>query len=82
MVSITLAIENELREKMKEHPEVKWSQVARQSIKNQIEEWEELNKIASKSKFTEKDAKDLSSKVDKELLRHFEELANETRNRR
>ena len=34
MAHITLSVPDEVREEMKRHPEVKWSEVARQSIIN------------------------------------------------
>ena len=76
---MTLSIPPDLKKRMAKYPQVKWSQVARTAIKHQLDEWEKTNQLASKSKLTEKDIKALSEKVDKEMLKHFEELINETR---
>lgn len=37
MVVITLRVSNLLREKMKEHPEINWSEVVREAIAKRIE---------------------------------------------
>ena len=79
MVSITLSVPQELRRRMESHPEVKWSEVVRSILRQQLDEWEELEKTASKSRFTEKDVKELSGKVDAEMLRHFEGLQRAAR---
>lgn len=39
-VHITLSIDQELYEKIKRHPEIKWSEAARTGIKRQLEEVE------------------------------------------
>ncbi len=61
--NITLSISEDTFEKMKEFSEVKWSEVARKAIENKLEFLEVLNKIASKSKLTEKDVAEISEKV-------------------
>jgi len=37
LVVITLRVSNLLREKMKEHPEINWSEVVREAIAKRIE---------------------------------------------
>ena len=55
MTNMTLAIPDELAKKMKAFPEIRWSEVARQAIEKRVNDLEIMNKIASKSKLTEKD---------------------------
>ena len=56
MANVTLAVPEELRRIMKSHPEIKWSEVARQAM------WEYASKlvlmvdVAMMSRLTEKDA--------------------------
>ncbi len=78
MVSMTLSIEDDLRKRMKKHPQIKWSEVARTAIRQQLDDIEETEKLALGSRLTEKDIKEIAGKVDKEMLKHFEELAHET----
>lgn len=79
MVSMTLSVEEELRGRMKRHPRIKWSEVARAAIRQQLDDMEETERISSRSRLTEEDVKEISGKVDKEMLKHFEELAHEAR---
>ena len=78
MVSMTLSIEEKLRKRMKKHSHIKWSEVARSAIRQQLDDIEEMERIASESKLREKDIKKLAGKIDKEMAKHFEELAHET----
>lgn len=56
MVNVTLSVPEELHKLMKRHPEIKWSEVARQAIWEYARKLETLDRIASKSKLTEKEA--------------------------
>lgn len=42
MVNVTLSVPEELHKKMAEHPEFKWSEVARQAIEERIKDAELL----------------------------------------
>lgn len=69
---------DEISEKMKQFPEVRWSEVARKAITERIaslEKFEEIEKIAAKSKFTQKDADELGEKVNRAVAKRFLELA-------
>ena len=79
MVSMTLSIENDMRKRMKMHPQINWSEVARSAIRQQLEDIGEAGRIALGSRLTEKDIKEISGRVDREMLKHFEELAHEAR---
>ncbi len=47
MASLTLAIPEGLREEMKRHPEINWSEVARQAIRSKAELLEKMNRLLS-----------------------------------
>lgn len=64
MPNMTLSIPEDLHKKMKEHTEIRWSEVARKSIKKKVEELEMLDKLTRNSKLTKKDVKDLADKID------------------
>ena len=66
MASITLAVDDELKSDMTNLLWVNWSELAKEKlIKEQKlrEQLEQFRRIISKSKFTEKDANELSDKV-------------------
>lgn len=71
MGTMTLAIPDELLEKMRQFREMKWSEVARRSIEQRIQDLETLNRIASKSRLTEKDVKELSKKIKASAAKKF-----------
>ena len=78
MVSMTLSIENEIRKRMKRHPQIRWSEVARSAIKQQLDDIEEAERITSRSRLTEKDVEEIAGRADKEMLKYFEGLADES----
>ena len=71
MTNITLMLPEELQKKMKKHSEIRWSEVIRQAIQKKIEDLELLDKITSKSKLTNKDAFEISKKIDANVARRL-----------
>jgi len=71
MTNITLSLPDELHRKMRKFTEIRWSEVARKAIQKRIEDLETLDRIASKSKLTEKDAKEIASKINKSAAKKF-----------
>lgn len=71
MTNITLAIPEELHEKMRQHSEIRWSEVVRKSINDKIEILEMMDKIAKKSTLTQKDVEDIAKKIKKETFKDF-----------
>ncbi len=63
MTNMTLAIPDELAKKMKAFSEIRWSEVARQAIEKRVNDLEIMNKIASKSKLTQKDIEEISKTI-------------------
>lgn len=63
MTTMTLAVENEMKQKMNSFPEINWSEVARQAFTQKLEDLEFLQKFKAKSKFTESDAMRLGAEV-------------------
>jgi len=52
---------------------VRWSQVARRAIEERINDLEEMERIVSKSKLTEKDAKIIAKKIKAGMAKRFNE---------
>jgi hypothetical protein len=63
MANMTLAIPDELQEKLREHSEIRWSEVARLALEKKVADLEMLDKLTSKSKLTEKDVSDISARI-------------------
>jgi len=74
MASITFAIPEEIKFKLSRFQWVNWSEIAREELFRQEKETaaiKKIKKILSKSKFTEKDAKELSEKVKESMHRQL-----------
>jgi len=67
MPNVTLSISEEVHEKMKEHTEIRWSEVIRLVIQKKIADLELMERFTSKSKLTMKDADEISNKIDREV---------------
>ncbi|MAE13319.1 hypothetical protein CMO92_02030 [Candidatus Woesearchaeota archaeon] len=62
---------DDLHERMKMHSEIRWSEVVRKSIAQKVELLEVMDKIAKKSKLTNKEVNEIAHKINKDV---FEEL--------
>lgn len=63
MANVTLAVPEELRKIMRSHPEIKWSEVARQAMWNYAKKLELMDEVARKSKLTDRDALELGRAI-------------------
>lgn len=63
MTTMTLAVPNELKQKMDSFPEMNWSEVARQAFMQKLEDMEFLRKFKEKSTFTKADTLRLGKEV-------------------
>jgi hypothetical protein len=63
MVSITLSVPEDLKSMMDEHPEINWSAVAREAIKERLVLMERFKAFAKDSELTEDDAIELGKKA-------------------
>ena len=73
MVNLTLSIPEELKKELDRHPEMNWSEVARQAFKEKVAKLEILEKFSSKFKLSEKDAKQLADKINLAVSKRFSE---------
>ena len=63
MGNMTLSVPEEVHKKMKQFPEVKWSEVARRAFMEKLETLSIAEELAKKSKLTETDIKEFSKKI-------------------
>jgi len=73
MVSITLSVPGDLKRDMDEHPELNWSEVARQAIRQKIVLLKKMDLLLAKSTLTEGDALELGRKVNRSLAERYKE---------
>ena len=69
MVNMTLAVPDDLHQIMKQHSEIKWSEVARKAIRDQARKLEMMDKILAKSTLTEKDVTEIGKKIKKGIAK-------------
>lgn len=69
MVNMTIAVPNELHALMKKHADIKWSEVARKALWDRARHIDVLERIAAKSKLTEKDVDELSRKIKRDIAK-------------
>ena len=67
MPNITLSVPEEVYKIMKKHREMRWSEVARKAITEEVKKIELIEKIVSKSKLTMKDIEEINEKIKKGL---------------
>ena len=71
MPNMTLSIPSELHNIVKQHTEIKWSEVARKAMWVQARRLNLMDKLANKSKLTEKDIDEIDHKIKAGLLKRF-----------
>ncbi|PIN85894.1 hypothetical protein COV19_07425 [Candidatus Woesearchaeota archaeon CG10_big_fil_rev_8_21_14_0_10_44_13] len=63
MTNITLSVPDDLHGRMKHFSEIRWSEVARKAIEQKVEGLELMDKLAAKSRLTQKDADEIGEKI-------------------
>ncbi|MCU4752359.1 hypothetical protein OB919_10230 [Halobacteria archaeon AArc-curdl1] len=63
MPSITVNVDDDLKERMKKHPEINWSEVTRQAVQEKIETLEMMDELASESELTERDVQEIANGI-------------------
>lgn len=63
MPTITVNVDDELRARMENHPEINWSEVTRQAISEKIELLEVMDDLTKDSELTESDVEEIAAKI-------------------
>ena len=78
MASVTLAIDEEVKERLSKFLYINLSELAREEVvkkEEMLRKVKEFEEIISKSKLTEEDAKRLADKINKSLAKRYSELS-------
>ncbi|KKM07746.1 hypothetical protein LCGC14_1059820 [marine sediment metagenome] len=65
MTNITFSVSDDIHKKMKEHPEIKWTEILRQSIANYLKKVEEIDVLS---------INDFRKRLDPEIQKKIEKL--------
>ncbi|MFW5950019.1 MAG: hypothetical protein ACOCR6_01550 [archaeon] len=73
MPSITVNVDDDLKERMNNHPEINWSEVTRQAIQKKIETLEVMAELTSESELTDSDIEDIARKINESGRKRVDE---------
>lgn len=76
MPSITVNVDDDLKDRMEKHPEINWSEVTRQAIQEKIETLEVMDELTSDSELTESDVTEIADKINKRGRERVDERAD------
>lgn len=71
MPNMTIRVPDDLKRSLDEHPEINWSEVARQSMREYLYRLEVAEEIASQSELSEEDAVKLSEEVKNDIAERY-----------
>lgn len=71
MANMTIAIPEGLHGRMRELSEIRWSEVARKAFEEKVDEIELVERIAKRSKLTEKDVEELAGLIDSKMYKEI-----------
>ena len=73
MANLTLSIPDELHEEMRKHPEIRWSEVARQALRKKLEDLRRLDALLKSRTLKERDIEEMGRKVKEAVWRKHQE---------
>jgi ribosomal protein L15 len=73
MPTITVNVDDDLKERMEKHPEINWSEVTRQAIREKIEKLELLDELTADSELTDEDVDEIAARIDESARKRIEE---------
>lgn len=71
VTNMTLSVPEDLHKKMRQHTELKWSDIARQAFEKKLNEIELAERLLSKSELTEEDAERVGHRIKGKIRRRF-----------
>jgi len=71
VVNVTFAVPEELHKIMRQHPEIKWSEIARKAMWEYARKLELMERITSESRLSGKDVLELDEKVKAEVSEKY-----------
>lgn len=63
MPTITVNVDETLKKRMEDHPEINWSEVTRQAIEAKIEKLDVLDELSADSELTAEDVEELAKSI-------------------
>lgn len=63
--NFTIRVDEELKDRMKAHPEINWSHVIREHVRGVLEDLERMDELATESTLSEADVEEIAAMIDK-----------------
>ncbi|PSQ29770.1 hypothetical protein BRD09_05920 [Halobacteriales archaeon SW_10_68_16] len=73
MPTVTVNVDEALKAQMDDHPEINWSEVARNAFEEKIDDLEMMERLSSDSEFTEEDIDELAELIDTNVAQRLAE---------
>jgi len=73
MPTITVNVDDALKERMENHPEINWSEVTRQAISEKIKKLELMDEITANSELGDEDVDEIAAKINDGARQRLEE---------
>lgn len=73
MPTVTVNVDDSLKNRMEDHPEINWSEVARGAFEEKIDDLELMDRLASGSDLTDDDVKELADRIDSNVAQQLAE---------
>lgn len=73
MPTITVNVDDALKERMERHPEINWSEVTRQAIREKITQLELMDELTADSQLTNEDVEEIADKINEGARKSLEE---------
>lgn len=64
MPTVTVNVDDDLKNQMERHSEINWSEVARNAFEEKIDDLEMMKRLSSDSELTEEDVDELAELID------------------
>jgi len=64
MPTVTVNVDDDLKDQMEDHPEINWSEVARSAFEEKVDDLEMMKRLSSDSELTEEDVDELATLID------------------
>lgn len=71
MPTVTVNVDDDLKDRMEDHPEINWSEVARGAFEEKIDDLELMDRLASGSGLTEEDVEELAGRIDSNVAQRL-----------
>nr|WP_228434490.1 hypothetical protein [Natrarchaeobaculum aegyptiacum] len=66
-------MDDALKERMEQHPEINWSEVTRQAIQEKIEALEMMDELTSESELSGRDVQEIADKINERGRKRVDE---------